>query len=240
MEHRNSSHRRGTAIIDVVVVLGVVAVAGWLGKGFFFSKDKERAKESEAATVALIDAQKDQSSAVAASVTAIGVANDEAPESPSKAFIEREVPEALALLPKPPESALKAAETRRMAVMEGRLHEANRLYAELRDANMDLKAQRDAAIQRRIDTDMELIEAAKSRASSELRQGIIMLVAAVAAIGWFTRAKQSVPIAVVGQAMAQANRPHKAVQELDAALTRGQQKAVRKAVKLNAPDGEPV
>ena len=227
---------RGSVGMDIVVVLAVFGVAGWMGKAFLFSDDKKNAKESAEATEQLLVAQQEQAASVAASVTSIGAANEEAPESPSKAFIAREVPEALALLPNAPKSALKAAEQRRMAVMEGRLHEANRLYAELRDENAYLIKQKEEAIKRRIEADKTLIDAARERANDELRNMLIIGVAGLLAFGWFTRARQSVPLAILGQNLGMANRPKELVSHLDATLSPSQQKVVRKHAKLNTPD----
>lgn len=232
----HNSKCRGTTGVDLVVVLAVVAVAGWLGKAYIFSDDKKNAKESEQSTEQLLEAQQEQSAAVAASVTSIGRANEEAPESPSKAFITREVPETLALLPEPSESALKAAETRRMAVMEGRLHEANRLYAELRDENLYLMQQRDAAIARRLEVDKTLVDVAKARANDQLQRTLIIGAALLLGIGWWTRAKQSVPLAILGRNIGQADRPAEVIRHLDSTLTPGQQKVVNKHAKLNTPD----
>lgn len=222
--------------MDIILVLAVLGVAGWLGKGFLFSEDKKNAKESQQATQRLLEAQQEQAASVAASVTSIGAANAEAPESPSRAFIEREVPEALALLPNAPESALKAAEQRRMAVMEGRLTEANRLYAQLRDENAYLIKQKNEAVARRIEADKTLIQAANERAEEELKRTLIIGAAILLALGWFTRARQSVPLAVLGQNLGMANRPKELVSHLDATLTPSQQKAVRKHAKLHTPD----
>ena len=227
---------RGSTGVDIVIVLAVLGIAGWMGKAFWFSDDKKNAKLSAEATQQLLEAQEEQAASVAASVTSIGVANEEAPESPSKAFIAREVPEALAILPKPPESALKAAEQRRMAVMEGRLYEANKLYVELRDENTSLRLQRDRAVSQRIAVDNTLMDAAKERASDELRNIFIIGVVVLLAFGWFTRARQSVPLAILGQNLGQANRPKELVSQLDATLTPSQQKVVRKHAKLNTPD----
>lgn len=238
MEYRNNLHNKGTAVVDIVLLIAILGAAGWAGKNFLFSKDKERAKESITATESLLDAQQNQTASVAASVTAIATANELAPESPSKAFITREVPEALALLPEPTEIGLKAAQMRRIAVMEGNLIEANRLYVQLSERNADLVAERDAAIQRRIKADKELMDAAKDKAFTDLQRDGLLILAIVVAFGWVTRAKQSVPLAVLGQAIGSANRPPELVRELDALLTPGQQRVVGKAAKINTPSDD--
>jgi len=231
------ARERGTVVVDVVVVIAVLGALGWAGKAFLGSGKKD-AKESVQATEQLVEATEERDVQVAASLTSIGIANGDAPETPSKAFIEREVPHTLSLLPEPTESALKAAETRRMAVMEGRLREANQLYAELKDENLELRAQMEDALRRRIEADKQLIEAANARASDQMRNMLIIAVAGLLLYGWITRARQSVPLAVMGQTLAKARNPESMVRELDAALTPSQQKAVKQNARLHNPDDD--
>lgn len=227
--------QRGTAVVDVVVVIALLGALGWAGKAFLGSGKKD-AKESVAATEQLVDTVEDKEAQVAASLVSIGAANVEAPETPSKAFIEREVPAALSLLPEPPESALKAAETRRMAVMEGNLREANRLYAQLKDENIELQQRYENAVKRRIDADRQLVAAANERMSDQLRNMGVLAVAGLLLYGWVTRARQSVPLAVVGQTLAHARQPESMVRELDTVLSPSQQRVVKKASKAHTPD----
>lgn len=226
---------RATAIVDVVVVIALLGAAGWAAKAFMGSGKKD-AKESVAATEQLVEVTQERGEQVAASLVSIGEANKDAPETPSKAFIEREVPSTLSLLPNPTESALKAAESRRIAVMEGNLREANRLYAQIKDENANLRARMEEAVRRRIEADRQLVEAANERFNDQIQRIILIGVAALLLLGWFSRAQQSVPIAVVGQTLAKANKPAEMVRELDAALTPAQQKSVKKFAKLNSPD----
>lgn len=226
------ARERGTTGVELIVVLAVLGIAGWTAKAFLGSGKKD-AKESVEATEQLVEATEERDGQVAASLVSIGVANEEAPETPSKAFISREVPATLSLLPPAPESALKAAETRRMAVMEGRLREANALYAQLKDENLELQAAYEAAVKRRIETDKQLVAAANERFSDQIQRTMIIGVGLLCLLGWFTRGRQSIPLAVVGQTLAQAKQPAEMVRELDTALTPSQQKAVKKAAKLH-------
>lgn len=231
------SSRKGTVIIEVVVLLAVVGGL-WMSKDIFFSDRKKNAKASIEATRELVETQEKQSSYVAASLVSIGTANEKAPESPSRAFIKREVPSTLVLLPEPDKSALKAAETRRMAVMEGRLQEANSLYAEIKDQNAELVNQRNAAIAARRKADEVIMQAAKDAASAQLQRAILFAVAGVLAFGWFTRARQSVPLAVLGGMVGAAKRPAVLVSEIDSHLSPSQQRVVKRHARLNTEEND--
>lgn len=227
--------RKGTVVVEVVLVLALLGGL-WAGKNVLFSDRKKNAKTSIEATQTLLETQEKQSSYVAASLVSIGTANTEAPESPAKAFITREVPNALALLPEPDESALKAAQTRRMAVMEGRLREANGLYASIKDENLNLIGQRNAAISARKEADETIMQAAKDAAGAQLQRTILIAVAGVLAFGWFTRARQSVPLTVLGGMVGAAQRPAAIVSEIDSHLSPSQQRVVKKHARLNTEE----
>jgi len=182
MKRRGTFDRLSAGEISLLLAAAIViaGVGGFIALKPLFSGDKRRAKASQEATAALVVAVDNQAASAAASVATIGVANSMAPESPSKAFIGREVPAALAKLPAPDPAALLEAEKRRAAVMEGRLEEASRLYERESERASRLQQERDTAIAERRAVDLELSEAA-ARAAAEQQRLIIGAVAALAA-----------------------------------------------------------
>jgi hypothetical protein len=177
---------RGEAIL---IVLGAIVLAGL---GFIvlkpmFSGDRGRAEDSREATQQLVAATDAQAASAAASVSKIGEANTAAPGSPSRDFIAREVPLALAKLPAPDPAELIAAERRRAAVMEGRAEEARALYEKASERAVRLQRERDAAIEQRRAVDSELAEVAAARAGAERQRLILIGVAALAGAGWLLR-----------------------------------------------------
>ena len=222
---------RGSAEIIVVAVV-VVAFAGFMLFKPLFSRDKKRAQDSVQTTEQLVSALNAQASAAAASVTAIGTANGMAPESPSKDFIGREVPATLAKLPAPDPKALLEAEKRRVAVMEGRLEEANRLYEQEGKKASQLQKERDTAIAEKRAADQALVEAAAFKAGAEFQGNLMKL--GLAALGllvgflWFTGIRPS--------AMAQMARDIRGgtppLVAMDTYTTPFVQKIIRRKVKL--------
>jgi hypothetical protein len=178
---------QGEASTLLIVVLALVAV-GVITVPDLFNRDGKRAKESQQTTEQLIATQLKQGATVAASVVEIGTANTMAPESPSKAFITREVPLTLSQLPPPDQMALKAAEQRRMAVMEGRLEEANRLYVGAHERADKLAKQLALAVEARRQADIALLEAAAAKRAAEKQRVIIVLIA-VGLLGLWVYAK---------------------------------------------------
>jgi hypothetical protein len=140
------SRRRGA--VDLVVigaVVAVLAVGAWLFKPRKLDGESRRADASaaasaqvEAAVATAVAAEQAKGATVAASVVQIGIAAADAPASPQSEYIRREAAWVAPLLPPPDPAALLAAERRRLAVVEGRLDEARRLYA---DADKERAAQ---------------------------------------------------------------------------------------------------
>jgi|GEM_PF-7127097 len=189
---RNS---RGTIIIEAMVALALIFL---VAKPAFLDGDARRAKKSEEATAAVVttvsavdEAAKKRSAVAAASVTKIGEANATAPASPEKDFIAREVPVALSNLEAPDPQALLDAERRKVAVMEGRIQEADRLYGKalddakkLADAKAKAERDRDLALAARDRIDRDLSEAAAAKLAMERQRNIFILVGALAVGLW--------------------------------------------------------
>lgn len=163
--------------------MAVFAGGTLLLKPAWLSRDSARAKASQEATARLLAAHKAQSASAAAGVTAIGKANSMAALSPTKEFLEWEVPAVLSKLEAPDPAELLAAEKRRVAVMEGRLEEAQRLYqTEARRAS-DLKKERDEAVADRQKADLEISNAAAAKVAAERQRNIFVAVVVLLAAG---------------------------------------------------------
>jgi len=156
----NRARKKGFAVAGVLVALAVVAVVGWIAKPELFPGNSRRAAQSTQATAKVEETTQAQGAAAAASVAKIGEANADAPASPSRDFIAREVPVALSRLPAPDPLALLEAEKRRAAVMEGRAEEARKLYEAAAKQSARLQTERDEALAARHAADAALEKAA--------------------------------------------------------------------------------
>lgn len=210
-------HTRRAEIVTVVLAaVAIVGVSAWLFKPKFLHGESRRAEASQSATAAVVEtvaaadaAQSAKSAAAAASVAQIGVAASGLPPTPAGDFIRREVPVALGYLPAPDPAALLEAERRRLAVMEGRLQEAQALYSRaMTDAAAaqaraeKAEADRAAALESRRQADAAISEAAAANLalekSARLRTAGLVLAAAVAVFLWFSR----ISPAKIGEALA--------------------------------------
>jgi len=178
---------RGTVIVEVALVVALLGLGGIWVKNQFFHGDTKRAKESvkttelvNTATDRLLEAEQAKGALAAASVTKIGEVAASSPDSPEKSFITREVPLALASLPAPDPKALLEAEKRRVAVMEGKLAEADRLYAKAIGRAEELsilaakhKAELDEARAAKDKADAALVKVAAERRAREQQMLVI-------------------------------------------------------------------
>lgn len=130
--------KKGVAILEVLALVAVIGVAVMWFKP---SVQLTNAKEVDTITQKIEDTNTKVGEKVSASLNQIGVANSMAPESPSKIFISKEVNLVTPLLPPPSPEELLEAEKRRVAVMEGRLEEAAKLYRESQTENIALISQ---------------------------------------------------------------------------------------------------
>jgi predicted membrane-bound mannosyltransferase len=174
---------RGSSEVIILVVL-LAAAAGFIKLPALFDRDTKRAEQSQQTTEELLRVQQAQGASAAAGVVEIGTANAMAEDSPSKDFITREVPSVLSKLPAPDPAALLEAERRRIAVMEGRIEEANRLYGE--EARRSERLARDLAeaIAAKRLSDQALLEAAAARRAAEQQMRIIIVIAGLLLALW--------------------------------------------------------
>jgi prepilin-type N-terminal cleavage/methylation domain-containing protein len=222
-------------LIEIVVVVALLgAAATWLAPKVFHG-DSRRAKQSQEATADLLDAQKAKEGNIAASVVVIGQANAEAPASPSKEFIAREVPLALSQLSAPDAIALLEASERKKAVMEGQLKQADKLYGQATAKVEDLVKKLAEAEEQRKASDLAISEAAAYKLGAErtkmmLGAGIAVLVLVAAYLKFY-----GISQATMGRIAADARSGVPVIQAIDAHLAPWLHSNVNKHARLNTP-----
>lgn len=218
--------------MEVAVAVAALVLLGWVAAPSLFPGASKRAKEGTASTERLEAATVAKGAEVAASVATIASANAEAPESPSKAFISKETPLALSLLPPPSPSALIEAEKRKVAVMEGRLDEARRLY-ETAAAKADrLQKERDDALDARRRADAAFERAAAAEHARTVQAMGIGVVALIALVAWGYVKMYSITPASLGGVVADIRAGMNPISAIDTALAPRLHKTVRRAAKL--------
>jgi hypothetical protein len=222
--------RNNRGEVATIVLLAVVLLGGgaWgLSKTKWFSKESKRAQTSTDTTNDLLAAKDKQAAVAAASVVKIGEANQTAPESPEKTFIRREVPVALASLPAPDIEALIAAEKRKVAVLEGRLVEADKLYGDAMERADQYQKEAQRAIAAKRASDLALQQAAAQALGAEQERFWFMLIAIGAgALYLWTKLSHVSPLslsAAVRDLRTGSEEPNAAIRVLDANLTPFQQ-----------------
>lgn len=249
MNSSTSISTRGEVATAVVVVLALVAVGAWLFKPRKLDGESRRSDASAAASAQVeqavanaVAAEQAKGAAVAASVQQIGVAAAEAPASPQTAFIGREVTWLSPLLPAADSSALLAAERRRLAVTEGRLDEANRLYAvadkdraELLARAAKAEAATGKAFAARREADQALAEAAAANLALSRRSaqqwGAIGLLIVLAGFLYFT----GVSPAKIGRAIAEIRAGSAPGDAFGSVLPEWMHARVQRAARLAVP-----
>lgn len=222
---------RGEASTLLILVLALVA-AGAISLPNLFNRDNKRAKESQQTTEQLIDAQSKQGAAVAASVVEIGRANTLAPDSPSKDFIDREIPLTLSKLPPPDPKELLEAEQRRLAVMEGRLLEANKLYGQATIRAEKLALELERAVNARRNADKALLLAAEARSAAQRQRLLFGLLAGSFAALWILSKIYGIGPQTAGRIVADIRQGISPVQAFDSHIPDYLKPSVRKAAKL--------
>lgn len=233
-----SSLRAGEITVGLALLIAALAVGGFVALKPMFSRDKARARESAEATEQLVAATDAQAASAAASVAKIGEANTVAPQSPSRDFISREVPMALAKLPAPDPQALLEAERRRAAVMEGRYEEANRLYEKESKRAERLQQERDTALAERRAADTALIEAAAAKSGAERQRLIFIAVAVLAAGLWVFSYLSRVSPKSIGAMAADIRAGAKPIAALDAHTAPWLHGLINKHSRLSTPPAD--
>ncbi len=231
---RNRSRNSGEAVVIVLVALALLGVGTWMVKPSWFPGASKRAAASTAATAALVAATDAQGASAAAGVATIGKANAEAPASPSKDFITREVPAVLSKLPPPDPIALLEAEKRRSAVMEGRADEARRLYETEAKRAERLQAERDEALASRRSADLELERQAAVEHARTMQIVGLVVIAAILAGGWLWLKFNSIGTTKLGKMAADIRAGENPMTVLDRYVDERLHAKVQRVAKLNS------
>jgi hypothetical protein len=223
---------RGSVAIIVVAAIAVGGLFLWLFKPAALHGDSKRANASTDATAGLVAAANAQSAAAAASVVKIGEANGEAPASPAKDFISREVPLALTFLSPPDAARLVEAERRKVAVMSGQLDEVRKLYGEASKNSAKLQSERDAALAARQAVDTELQQVAAARLAAEHQRSALAVGVALLVILYVYTKFYSISPATLGKIAADVRGGGSAIAAMNTHLAPWLHARVRTASKL--------
>lgn len=228
----NLRSKKAEAVTIVLVVLALLGGGLFVLKPKFLDGASNRADTSKATTAALDAATTAQGASAAASVAKIGEANAMAPASPAKDFIAREVPTALAKLPTPDPLALLEAEKRRVAVMEGRLTEAARLYETEAKRASQLQTERDAALAARRAADAAISEAAAAQLASERQSAVLIAVCVLLGGAWVYARIFSITPKSMGDVAAAIRAGEDPIQAIDRATAPWLHPRIRAAAKM--------
>jgi hypothetical protein len=174
----------------VTVLILAIALVGTtvFGVSYIKHSSKSEANRIENVTTQTANNNTEIGQKVAAGVTAIQTANNMAPDSPSKTFIQRESGYLLPLLPPPDYKSLFEAEKRRVSVMEGKIEEANKLYGKAEEKNTKLleeKAQLKAELDK-VKQDL-FFEAGQSSMFKIISASTVVLLLIVGSIAFYLR-----------------------------------------------------
>lgn len=227
---------RGAVGLAVLIGAVVVAIFGtWFGVSRTTDKGVREAKAQQVATQQAREAERKLGAEAAAGVTQMGVANGMAPESPSRNYMTREITNVLGMLPAPDPMALLEAERRRVAVMEGQLKEANRLYGIQSEKAATLLTERDSALKEQDAANLRASESAAQALGAKQQRFIFILVALIFAAAFVWRWINSVSPNALAEMRVDILNGVKPVQAMDSALNRLLQKKISKLAKQKRP-----
>lgn len=224
-----------SGVIDAGLIL-VLVLCGALGFVFFKpSKAQTQAAASVVATANVDSAAKAQSAAAAGSVAAIQQVNSQAPDSPQKNAIAREIPTVLAKLEPPDLKAQNEALLRMNAVIQGKLDYADSLYREEAKLTAKQAAELAKARAERQAVDLALSEAAAvGKFKDQLLMGAGLIIALVSGLWVYTKLFSINP-ATMGKILSDIRAGTPATQAFDTALAPWHHKPVQTAARLATP-----
>lgn len=177
----------------VALVVGIAAPKPKFldGRSREADKSAEVSAEVEKRVGEQLAANHKTAATVSASLNQMGVAASQLPDSPQKQFIVREGVWLSPLLPPPDPAALLAAERRRVAILEGKLELADKLYATANKERAALlaraakaEAKADAAFASRRAMDGQLAESAAYQRGQQAVIGILAAIVVLVVILW--------------------------------------------------------
>ena len=225
-------NRRAEVASTVLIVLGIAALVSLAAPKVapsLFDKRTREANQSAEASKAVEEAvakeraaNERQGAVVAASVVKINEAAREAPLSPYADFIARESSHVLPLLPAPDYKALYAAEARKRAVLEGRLEQADKLYAadakerqRLLDDNAKLRAKLAVAFAERRDVDTALAASAAFQRGKDFAIAVLAFIVVLCVVGWIYARLNGINTRTLGMMSADIRAGHNPQEVID-------------------------
>jgi hypothetical protein len=140
----------------------------------------------------------------------------------------------LSKLAPPDPLAAEAAHKRRIAVMEGKLEEANRLYGIEAKNSAELRTKLVVAEQQRRNADLELSEHAAAQLAAERQRNILIAIAVLAGAAFIYVKFFSLSTSGLGKIMTDIRAGTPAIQAIDTYTFPWLQERVRKAYEKNA------
>ena len=213
--------------IGVVVLITAVAAPKVAPKLFDGrTREAENSKDASAAVEAAVAkeraANERQGAVVAASLNQMGVAAGQLPDSPQKTFLVREGAFISPLLPAPSPKALLEAERRRVAILEGKLEQADKLYrdaakgnAELLADNAKLRARLSTALSERREADAALAESAAFQRGKDYAIAVLAAIVVLCVLGWVFARLNGINTRTLGMMSADIRAGHDPQEVLD-------------------------
>ena len=229
--------QRGFAVWIIIAAIAALGGGLWVAKPALFFGESKWAVTSVKTTEQLISATDKQGAVIAASVTKIAEAAAETAPSPQRSFIAEESTLALTLLPRADATALIAAERRKVAVLEGHVAEARRLYeSAFKDAS-ETKRKYDDIVSAKRASDAALVEAAAAHHATTVQLLIAVAIALIALAAWGYAKTYGVGPATLGKMLHDLKSGADPTTVFDEATNHRPvlQRVIAKARKLAAP-----
>jgi hypothetical protein len=185
--------------IEIVLAVALLGVGTWLFAPKFLPGASKRAALSVVTTHELVAAKDAPAAANAASLTVIGRALADVPDSPATRFVRNEVPIMLARSPAPDPMELVASEKRRTAFVEGKLDEQRLLTAAAMKDSAAMAGRVAKAELAKQASDQALVESAAAEHARTVQLAGMALIALLAAAAWVWLKFHSVGIPSLGQ-----------------------------------------
>jgi hypothetical protein len=216
----HSTKVQGIAALGVIgIIAGLGLIAGWVLKPSLFPGASKRAAVSTKTTEELIKATDHMAAAAAA----------------SKDFINREAEVALSRLPAPDPKELIEAEKRRVAILQGKLDVAMKLYNKAAETSAKLQVEKDEAVAAKRESDTALEKAAAAEHARTMQLVGAGVVVFILFAGFVYLKLHSIGPGTMGQIVARIRQGEQPVALFDEYLPKFLQKKVNREARLSTP-----
>lgn len=212
----------GVVVLITAVAAPKVAPKLFDGRTREAEASKDASAEVEKRLAAAVEGERKKGAVVAASLNQMGVAAGQLPESPQKTFLVREGAFTSALLPAPDPEALLESERRRIAILEGQLQLADKLYARASKDNADLIADNAklrvkvaTALAERREADAALAESAAFQRGKDMAIAVLAAIVVLCVLGWIFARLNGLNVRTLGMMSADLRAGHNPQEVLD-------------------------